>query len=375
MAKIKASMSKSSKMQKRRPNMGAKKNPIKHKSIKTSSSSRRKTKKEIKPKSVGKPLKKIEEEIDEIENENELFDADGYYKCEDGHDEGLEDWNGVGGVNLNDILIQKMSEVTEKKLDQRVIEAYTLVGDILKTYTSGKLPKAFNIIPSTENWEELLELTKPEQWSPQAMYEGTVMFCSNLNAALAERFYVNWLLPAIRNDIRKNKKLNIHYYKCLKKAIFKPSAFFKGLIIPLSKNCNAKEASIIGSILKKCSIPVVHSSACIMRFLQEKELHMGSLFFMKILLLKKYALPTPVKSALVNYFYNFVNHPDKLAVLWHQTLLIFIQIYKFDLTEDERNKLKVLINKQNHHLITEDIIRELSFKKGESGLNNTMLMD
>jgi essential nuclear protein 1 len=365
MAKIRANNDTRKKQKPRR----IKKTHIKHKSIITS---KRKTKKEIKPKKENKPLKKLEEEIDEIENENELFDAEGYYNCED--NDNIDDWDGVGSQNLNDILLNKMSEVSEKKLDPRVVEAFSICAGILKTWTSGNLPKVFNIIPSTENWEELIELTRPLEWTPQAMYEGTVMFCSNLNAALAERYYKNYLLPAIREDIRKHKKLNIHYYKCLKKAIFKPSAFFKGLIIPLSKDCNSKEAAIIGSILKKCSIPVIHSSACIMRFIQEKEFCNGSLFFMKILLLKKYALPTQVKSALVNYFYNFINSSVKLPVLWHQTLLIFIQIYKFDLTDDERNKIKVLINKQNHHLITEDIIRELNFKKNENGLNN-MSMD
>jgi essential nuclear protein 1 len=360
-----------SKFRKNTKHIHTKRINIKHESI---LNSKRKIKKTNTPKNKeSKPLKKLEEEIDEIENENELFDADGYYKCEDNEDLN-DDW-GTTNIQNYDILFQKMNEVDEKKLDSRVIEAYTIVGDVLKTYTSGKLPKAFNIIPATENWEDLLEITKPEQWSPQAMYEGTVMFSSNLNATLAEKFYTRCLLPSIRNDIKKNKKLNIHYYKCLKKAIFKPSAFFKGLIIPLARDCNAKEASIIGSILKKCSIPVTHSSACIMKFLEEKDMRMGYLFFMKILLLKKYALPTPVKSALVNYFYDFINRSERLPVLWHQTLLIFVQIYKFDLTEEERNKIKVLINKQNHHLITEDIIRELNFKKGGNLNNNTMLMD
>lgn len=41
------------------------------------------------------------------------------------------------------------------------------------------------------------------------------------------------LLDAIRNDIQENKKLNIHYYEALKKALYKPGAFFKGIIFPL----------------------------------------------------------------------------------------------------------------------------------------------
>lgn len=326
-----------------------------------------KVKKQVVPIKKQKPLKKIEEEIDEIENENELFE-DGYYKCEDQDD----DWGDNQTVNLSDQLFAKMNEIQTNKIDPRVVEAYTLVGDILQNYTSGKLPKAFNILPVTENWEELVAISKPERWSPQAMYEATIMFSSNLNSLLAQTFYTKLLLPAIRADVRKNKKLNIHYYNCLKKAIFKPAAFFKGIIIPLAENPSFKEASIVGSILRKCSIPVTHSSACLMKIVEDKKAGNGFLYFMKILLMKKYALPTPVKNALVEYFFSFINHSEKLPVMWHQTLLTFVQIYKLDLTEEEKNKIKVLINKQNHHLISDEVIRELNYKQANISLNNMM---
>jgi essential nuclear protein 1 len=330
-----------------------------------------KTKKEVVPVKKQKPLKKIEEEIDEIENENELFDQDGYYKCE-GED---DDWGDQQTVNLSEHLFAKMNEIQAYKIDPRVVEAYTLVGDILQNYTSGKLPKAFNILPVTENWEELISISKPERWSPQAMYEATIMFSSNLNSLLAQTFYTNILLPAIRADIRKNKKLNIHYYNCLKKAIFKPAAFFKGIIIPLSENPSFKEANIIGSILRKCSIPVTHSSACLMKFVEDQKVGNGVLYFMKILLLKKYALPTPVKNALVEYFFNSIGHQDKLPVMWHQTLLTFVQIYKLDLNDNEKNKIKTLVNKQNHHLITDEILRELNYKQVNISLKSNMMID
>lgn len=43
----------------------------------------------------------------------------------------------------------------EKQFDPKVVEVYKQVGKILSTYTSGKLPKAFKIIPSLRNWEEV----------------------------------------------------------------------------------------------------------------------------------------------------------------------------------------------------------------------------
>ncbi|EGW03608.1 Krueppel-like factor 10 [Cricetulus griseus] len=65
----------------------------------------------------------------------------------------------------------------------------------------------------------------------------------------------------IRDDIRQYRRLNGHLYRALKKALFKPGAWFKGILIPLceSGTCTLREAIIVGSIITKCSIPVLHS--------------------------------------------------------------------------------------------------------------------
>ena len=43
-------------------------------------------------------------------------------------------------------------------------------------------------------------------------------------------------------------RLNFHLYQALRKALFKPGAFFKGFLLPLceSGNCTLREATIIG---------------------------------------------------------------------------------------------------------------------------------
>lgn len=48
-----------------------------------------------------------------------------------------------------------------------------------------------------------------------------------------ERFYKFVLLPRVRQDIAKNKKLHFALYQSLKKALYKPAAFNKGIIFPL----------------------------------------------------------------------------------------------------------------------------------------------
>jgi essential nuclear protein 1 len=134
-------------------------------------------------------------------------------------------------------------------LDPKVVAAYKKVGIVMRSFKSGKVPKAFKIIPQTQNWEELLILTNPESWSAHSSYEATKIFCSQLNAKMTQRFYNVILLPNVQNNILKYKKLNYHLYMAVKKAMFKTGAFFKGFLLPLAENASTREAIIIGSIL------------------------------------------------------------------------------------------------------------------------------
>lgn len=50
---------------------------------------------------------------------------------------------------------------------------------------------------------------------------------------MAQRFYMLVLLPMVRGDIHDHKKLNFHLYMALKKALYKPAAWYKGILLPL----------------------------------------------------------------------------------------------------------------------------------------------
>ena len=86
------------------------------------------------------------------------------------------------GRSLADLILQKLSagdfqdgaemdaaaEISGKavvehgeRLDPKIVATYKKLGIVMKTYRSGKLPKAFKIIPYVANWEELLFLTQP----------------------------------------------------------------------------------------------------------------------------------------------------------------------------------------------------------------------
>ena len=195
----------------------------------------------------------------------------------------------------------------------KVIEVYTAVGKILQHYKSGKLPKALKMLPHLKNWEDVLWLTRPDEWSASATYVCTRIFASNLNAKMAQKFYNIILLEKCRDDIRQNNKLN--YHLSLKKALFKPSAFYKGILLPLasSGSCTLREATIIGSILSKVSIQSNHSAAVLLKLI-EMEYTGSTSLFVKILLNKKYSLPKLVIEKLISHYSEFVNESRVLPV-------------------------------------------------------------
>ncbi|XP_013195328.1 bystin [Amyelois transitella] len=249
---------------------------------------------------------------------------------------------------------------TLKDIDPRIRTMYEGVGDVLKKYRSGKLPKAFKMIPHLQNWEQILYITEPSTWSAAAMYQATRIFASNLKEKMAQRFYNLVLLPRVRDDMADYKRLNFHLYQALRKALFKPGAFMKGILLPLLEagNCTLREAIIVGSVLARNSIPVLHSSAALLKIAEMVYTGANSIF-LRILLDKKYALPYRVVDAVVFHFLRFQMETRALPVLWHQALLTFVQRYKADISTEQRDALLELLRKQSHPTITPEIRREL----------------
>lgn len=250
-----------------------------------------------------------EEEWSEDEEYNELDGVDCKISEEDEAILAKFEHQSIKNTTLADLIMSKLEnkennieQRPESNLNPKVVEVYSKVGTLLSRYKSGKLPKAFKVIASLKNWEEILYLTKPEDWTVQAMYQATRLFASNLNAKLAQRFYRYVLLDRIRRDIQETKKLNYHLYMALKKCVYKPAAFFKGILIPmLGDGCTLKEAAIVGSVVVKTSIPVLHTAAAILKIIELPYSGAQSLI-LKYIMDKKYALPFMAIDSLVSYF-------------------------------------------------------------------------
>lgn len=285
----------------------------------------------------------------------------------------------------------------EQELDPKVVEVYTTVGQLLSRHRSGPLPKPFKILPSLPESQIplLISLTNPEGWTPHVYFLATRLFISG-RPHIAQPFLNNILLPKIRDDIQETKKLHVHLYSALKKSLYKPACFFKGILFPLLTDaCTLREAHIVSSVLARVSVPVLHSAAALLRlcdiaaeqFSTRKEDGGGGAtnIFIRCLLDKKYALPYKVIDALVFHFIRFkaLDTPTPtddtamsdaqqqpftggkgLPVLWHQSLLSFAQRYRNDITEDQREALLDLVNAKGHRSIGPEVRRELLEGRG-----------
>ena len=272
---------------------------------------------------------------------------------------------------LADVIMEKIAEkeagadamdddVEDNTLPERVVEAYSGMIPLLERYRCGKLPKAFKVIPALERWEDVLWLVRPDLWSAHCVEAATKVFASNLDPKRARVFYNEVLLERCRDDITVNKKLNYHLYQALHKALFKPAPWFKGILLPLvqDRDCTLREALIFGSVLAKASVPAAHAAVVLLK-LADMAYSGAQSVFLIVLLNKKYALPRRVVDAVAKSFLKFESDEAELPVLWHQSLLTFVQRYRADLDDATSASLLKLLKAHKHHTITHEIRREL----------------
>jgi len=263
-------------------------------------------------------------------------------------------------------------------LNPKVVEVYKKVGMILSRYRSGPLPKAFKMIPALPQWARILALTKPTEWTPHATKAATRILISNLKPAQARVYLEGVLLERVRTNMQEThqgRKLDVQLFDALKKSLYKPGAFFKGILFPLVQSgCTLKEAAIVASILSKAKIPMLHSAAALGRLASLSNYTGPSSLFIRVLLDKKYALPYQTLDILVNHFIRISNTykagigaNEQLPVLWHQSLLVFCQRFASDLAQDQKDALLDVIRVHPHRDISPEIRRELvnSVVRGE----------
>jgi essential nuclear protein 1 len=106
-------------------------------------------------------------------------------------------------------------------------------------------------------------------------------------------------------------------------------------------------------LVKICTLPFTSSNS----------------LFLRVMIDKKMGLPYQAIDALVAYFHRFTashSRLDTLPVLWHQTLLSFVQRYKEDLKPAQLQLLQEVCIRHFHHMITPEVRRELSAAQGKA---------
>lgn len=315
----------------------------------------------------------------------DFADLEEDYKISDEEKRLLERFQPATSVqsrNLADIIMEKIKAAEDEKrqqqtgevdgeaetgksnIDKRVSKVYLAIGGILHSYTSGKIPKALKVLPRIQNWEQLIMLTKPAEWSPHATYAMTRIFAAGLNEKMAQRYYSAILLPLFHEAMEQNKKLHPSLYMAVRKALFKPVAFYKGFLLPLcvEGECTLREALVAGSILQKVHLPPIPTAVVIVK-ISQLPFSSANCVFLRVLIDKKMALPYQAIDALVAHFHRFCSsHPssEALPVLWHQTLLSFVTRYKEDFTAEQIALLSQLCDCHFHYLITPEARRELA---------------
>ncbi|KAL8339888.1 hypothetical protein RB601_006154 [Gaeumannomyces tritici] len=380
-----------------------------------------------------------DEEVEEVEVDPEDLEAFNRFLPGGGDDDPLLKLGWGGGqeveqeapTNLADIIMAKIQEkeamdarkarisaVDEdvQDLPPKVIDVYTVIGEMLARYKSGKLPKPFKVLPTIPRWEDILSITNPHLWTANAVFAATKIF-SSAKPIVAQRFMELVVLDAFKTDIFEHKKLNPHIFNALKKGLYRPAAWFKGFLFPLvSGGCTLREAAIVAAVLTRVSVPVLHSAAAIKGLcdIAAQEASQGTEgggatnILLRCLLEKKYALPYQCIDALVFHCKSpprnsSTSHNDHagvltprlvlrfrnadpasvreedvgqigkdgsamsrvaLPVIWHKCLLSFAQHYRDQITEEQRELLLDLLLTHGHVGIGPEVRRELLAGRG-----------
>ena len=241
--------------------------------------------------------------------------------------------------------------------DPKVKAVYNRIGEILSSYTSGKLPRSIHILPSLQNWKSLLNLTNVENWTPHAFYEITRIFVSKTESDRTIDFYKEYLLPRVLLDIREKKKLNYHLFRALQKGLYRPASWFRGILFTFAEenNTTLKQAQIIASVIMKTSIPNSHASTAIY-WLTDRQYNGPNNIIIKIMIEKKFSLPKVVIDKLSKWFLGFKEYKGILPVLWYQTLLSFSKLYRKHFDTHTVNLLRKLVKDKRHKMTGEILI-------------------
>ncbi|CAD5218191.1 unnamed protein product [Bursaphelenchus okinawaensis] len=247
-------------------------------------------------------------------------------------------------------------------LSENVVNMYKEIGQYMHYYRSGKIPKAFKSIPALKNWEQILEITQPEKYTAAALLHATRLFAANASPKACERFYRYYLLPRVLDDILEYRKLNVHLYTAIKKAIYKPTAFVKGLLLPMCDPdmISMNVAHVMKAIVRSTSLPVFHAATAIIKLAQQRPMSSPVSYILTGFIQKRYTLPSMCIDSLIDYFCSYDDSEERMPLSLHSAVHEFVKTYKLELNNEQKQKLLQLLNEYGNKMARKDTINELN---------------
>lgn len=192
-------------------------------------------------------------------------------------------------------------------------------------------------------------------------HQATIVFITGVEKKMSQSFFSLILLPRIRKNIRADRKLHPMLHQALKKSLNRPVAFFGGIIFPFCKSFNRtlRETVILSCLINCASIPASISLSALLQLIQ-MPFNATNEIFIRVLLCKQYIFSREIIEILVNHFSSYRKVTYLLPVIWHQNLLTFVNRYDSNISEKNRQELKLLVKTHNHRKISNKILQKLT---------------
>lgn len=133
----------------------------------------------------------------------------------------------------------------------------------------------------------------------------------------------------------------------MKKAVYKPIAFVKGILLPLcsSEAFSLNAAHVLRGVLNSISLPVFHAATAIIK-ISQLPISSPVSYVLTGMIYKRYTLPSLAIDALLKYFSKFESEDEESELMplsLNSCIHAFVQLYKRELRPEQREQLIQLL--------------------------------
>lgn len=260
------------------------------------------------------------------------------------------------------VILTKQLKKTDVITDPKLMEVYRTLADLLRIYQVGKLPKAMNILASqtVAGWQELIEVTQPNNWTPAALKAVTNLFVNTASDGKCRKFFHDVLLEQVRRLLEGEKKVHRNVWDALIAASRRPKPFVYAILLPMAESTeiSRKEARAISYIVTRSRLPRAFSNQFLVYITREGvEVSPTKTLFIARFVAKGQVLAIAAIDGILSYFLAYRGIQEEQPLIWHQALFTFVKNYGAELLPNQRDELEDLMNIHKHKI--DDEIRRV----------------